>query len=73
MTYLLSLKVSQQQERLKEYFKLKPPCVIITRGLPVTSYFLQLAEEDNVSILRTNEKTTDFISSLSSYFQKKIA
>lgn len=73
MTYLLSLKVNDQHERLNKYFKLKPPCIIITRNLPVTDYFLHLANQNNITILRTMEITTDFITTLYSYFQKELA
>ncbi|MEM4992076.1 HPr(Ser) kinase/phosphatase [Priestia sp. SB1] len=73
MTYLLSLKVSDQQERLNKYFKLNPPCIIITRNLPVTEFFVRAANEHNVTVLKTKEITTNFITALYSFFQKELA
>jgi len=73
MTYLLSLKVNDQQERLNKYFELNPPCIIITRNLPVTDFLIRAANAHKVTVLRTKEITTNFITALYSFFQKELA
>lgn len=73
MNYLLSLKVNEQQERIQKYFELNPPCVIVTRGLPVTEYFIKMANNKKIVVLRTSEKTAYFMSNLYSYLQKELA
>lgn len=73
MNYLLSLEVTEQQKRIESYFRLKPICLIVTRGLPVTEYFIREADKYEIPVLRTGEKTTDFISNLYNFLQKELA
>ncbi len=72
-TYLFSLKEKEQKERIRSYLKLQPVCIIITRGLEVTDYFIEQAKNEGVVIFRTTDKTTNFMSSLYSYLQKNLA
>ncbi|MED2737226.1 HPr(Ser) kinase/phosphatase [Bacillus toyonensis] len=72
-TYLFSLKEKEQKERIRAYLKLQPVCIIVTRGLEVTDFFIEQAKSEGVVIFRTNDKTTNFMSSLYSYLQKNLA
>lgn len=73
MSYMLSLDKTTLRERLRTYFEFKPPCIVITRGLPLTDFFIRESKMRGIPILRTEKKTTDFISLLYNFLHKELA
>jgi len=73
MSYFHSLFPSMQKRRLNEYFRLAPPCVIVTRAQTEIPYFQEYAEKYQVPLLRTTDKTTNFISEVNNFLEKKLA
>lgn len=73
MTYFSSLPFELQQSRLQEYVELDPPCVILTRNLQYAPCFKTLFDSYNIPLLRTRDKSTNFISELNNYLEKELA
>ena len=73
MTYFSSLPFELQQSRLQEYAELDPPCVILSRNLQYMPCFKTIFESYDIPLLRTPDKTTNFISELNNYLEKELA
>ncbi len=59
--YLSSLAVVARDERLKEFFCSKIPCVVLARNKKITAEMRKLADEFNVPVLRTKMVTKYFM------------
>ena len=55
------------------FFSQKPPAVVITRGLEVQDIMMKYAKRYEVPILRTNETTSTFMSSLNALVNVELA
>ena len=55
------------------FFSQKPPAVVITRGLEVKDIMMKYAKRYEVPILRTNETTSTFMSSLNALLNVELA
>lgn len=64
LTYLHQLDVTVAKERLEHLFSLKPPVVIITRSSDICSTLINAAKHAQIPLLRTDENTCAFMSSL---------
>ncbi len=73
LTYLEQFAAEKRTELLTELFKRKIPCLVITRGMQVTPEMIDLAKEYDVTLLRTEESTSEFMSALISYLNVQIA
>lgn len=73
-TYLSKLMPEFRQETLEKLFKYDTmPCVIITRGLEPHPEMLFYARESGVPILRSQEKTSDFMGELLKWLKVELA
>lgn len=72
-SYLDSLDLEVRLRRIKKYFSFPIPAVIITRGLIAHDEFLEEARIKNVSVLRSNVKSTRFINRISNFMDSKLA
>jgi HPr kinase/phosphorylase len=73
VSYLATLETSHIAEAFKRVFSFEPPCFCIAESLTLPAEFLQVAEETEIPVLRTNISTTPFIHLLSSYLDLKLA
>ncbi len=73
LTYLEQFSADKRKELLKPLFKREIPCLVITRNMQVYPEMLELAKECDVTLLRTEETTSEFISALISYLHVQIA
>lgn len=72
-SYLQSLPKELRKERIKKFFSLKVPCVIITRNLEMDEDFLNEAKLHNTWILRTAVKASKFIGQISNFLEIELA
>lgn len=73
ITYLHSLSEDQRNQRIGDLVALKPPCFIISRGQQGLDYFTLHCDKHRVPLLRTEQKTTSFISRLNNYLERTLA
>lgn len=62
--YLSGLSKSQRAIRINSFFKLKPVAVVITTGLLIYEEMLDAAKEEEIPLLRVEERTSPFMASL---------
>ncbi|MGH4051062.1 MAG: HPr(Ser) kinase/phosphatase [Clostridium sp.] len=72
-SFLDCMEVDLRKKRVKKYFKLDTPCVIITRDLELHKEILEAAQENGRWLLRTKLISTRFISKLTNYLDTKLA
>lgn len=73
ITYLEQFDEEKRRSLLKPLFEKDIPCLVVTRGLEVFPEMEELARENDVTLLRTEEVTSAFISALISYLNVQIA
>lgn len=71
--YINSLDEKQRYRCLDHFFSTKPACVIVTRGLEPMEELVPLAIRHKVPVLRSNDATSDCMSSLISYLGVELA
>lgn len=73
ISYLEGFPQAKRRELLTGLFRTGIPCLIITRGMQIQPEMTALAKEYDVTLLRTEESTSDFMSDLISYLNVQIA
>lgn len=73
MYMLESLKPERRAMALDSYLSLKPPAVIIARGIDPGKDFMEIAETYHVPVLRTTESTSNVVASLVAYLNVELA
>ena len=73
MYMLESLKLERRAMALDSYLSLKPPAVIVARGIDPGKDFMEIAETYHVPVLRTTESTSNVVASLVAYLNVELA
>ena len=73
IAYLQQLPEEERKKRIDNFFKLKFPALIVTRGLDIFTEILEAAQENGVACLRTSDNTSSFLSGLLSYLNVELA
>ena len=73
LTYLEQFGYEKRYSLLKPLFESGIPALIITRGMQVGPEVFELAEKCDLTVLRTEESTSDLMSALISYLKVQIA
>ena len=73
MYMLESLKPERRAMALDSYLSLKPPAVIVARGIDPGKDVREIAETDHVPVLRTTESTSNVVASLVAYLNVELA
>lgn len=73
MYMLESLKSERRAMALDSYLSLKPPAVIVARGIDPGKDFMEIAETYHVPVLRTTESTSNVVASLVAYLNVELA
>ena len=73
MYMLESLKPERRAMALDSYLSLKPPAVIVARGIDPGKDFMEIAEMYHVPVLRTTESTSNVVASLVAYLNVELA
>lgn len=72
-SFLSSMSPEERQEKLKAYFKLNIPCIVISRNLEVFEEMVTLSEKYQVPILRTKDITSNFVGAVIKYLNVQLA
>ncbi|MNH93400.1 HPr kinase/phosphorylase [compost metagenome] len=73
ITYLLTLTIEERKLHIGNIVKYHPPCFIVTSGQQEIPYLTLFCDQEGIPLLRTTEKTTEFITKLDSYLVKALA
>ena len=73
MYMLESLKPERRAMALDSSLSLKPPAVIVARGIDPGKDFMEIAETYHVPVLRTTESTSNVVASLVAYLNVELA
>ncbi|MDY3929337.1 MAG: HPr(Ser) kinase/phosphatase [Clostridia bacterium] len=73
LTYLEQFGYEERYKMLEKLFDSKVPAIIITRGMQIGPEMFELAEEYDMTLLRTEESTSSLMSALISYLNVQIA
>ena len=73
MYMLESLKPERRAVALDSYLSLKPPAVIVARGIDPGKDFMEIAKTYHVPVLRTTESTSNVVASLVAYLNVELA
>ena len=73
MYMLESLKPERRAMALDSDLSLKPPAVIVARGIDPGKDFMEIAETYHVPVLRTTESTSNVVASLVAYLNVELA
>ena len=71
--FLDSLSEEQRRKSLDTFFKLDMPAVIVTKGLKVPAVLIEMAEQNDVPLLRSKLKTGDLYRRLQPYMEEAFA
>lgn len=70
--FIEDLPKSERHERLDAFFASSPSCVIFTSSLPVNDEIIELAEKHKVPLLRTTQRTSEFMAALIAYLNVEL-
>lgn len=73
ISFLKGLSPSIRKARLEKLLSYDIPCVIITRDLPSPNELILIARENRKSILVSSAATTQFMSRLTNFLERKLA
>lgn len=73
LTYLSQFPYEKRYNLLKPLFEQNVPALIITRGMQAGPEMLELAKENDVTLLRTEQSTSSLMSALIRYLNVQIA
>lgn len=73
VSYLHHLSVEERELRIRDVVAQAPPCFIITRGQVEVPIFTKCCETYEIPLLRTEMKSTPFISRLHNYLERALA
>lgn len=73
IAFLLECGEVERREKLERFFSEKPVAVIITRNIQYIEDVVEIAKKYSVPILRTEERTSAFVSSLIAYLSVELA
>ncbi|MBR6392859.1 MAG: HPr(Ser) kinase/phosphatase [Eubacterium sp.] len=71
--FLRNMSNSQRSEALGYWLGLHPAAAVVTRGLEIPEYFVKACETYKVPLLRTDDETSPFMSSLIGYLNRELA
>lgn len=72
-SYLSELEPEQLNVCLDAFFSRTPPMVIVSRGLEIPETMCECAKKYSVPLLRTEDSTSDFLSSLIAFLNVQLA
>jgi len=73
LSYLETMPPEQQREAVHRLLSLRPPCIIVTKGLALPSLWKDAADEFSVPVMTTPMDTTPFIRALSAFVDYRLA
>ncbi|MBO4733974.1 MAG: HPr(Ser) kinase/phosphatase [Clostridia bacterium] len=71
--FLRGFAEAEARKRIEKFFSNSPAAVIVARGLHIEDYYVEIAREYGVPLLRTGESTSDFTSALIAFLNLHLA
>lgn len=71
--YLDKLKEEERNTSLRNFFAYGPPVIVVTRNIPLSDKFIEIAKEHKVSVIRTKLDTSSFLSNIISLLNMELA
>jgi HPr kinase/phosphorylase len=72
-SYMKVMDSKERYKRLKAFFELGFPCLVVTRGLDIFEEMILAASSCNIPVLRTKDITSNFLSGLIKYLNVQLA
>ena len=72
-TFLKTLDLKTQKERVNNIFNLEPPLFVISKNVVLPDYFIELAKKYKIAIVKSDLSTTATSSKLYTYLQETLA
>lgn len=73
LSYIYELDEENYKKTVEEFFSTKPAAVIITRNIEAREEILEAAKKHSVPLLRTDDSTSGFLSSLIAFLNVQLA
>lgn len=73
ISYLEVLSEEERKKRIDDFFALKFPAVVVSRGLDIFEEIIDAAKRNEVAVFRTNDTTSAFLSGLISFLNVELA
>ena len=73
ISFLKSFSKETARQKMKEYISKKPAAIVIARSLEIDDYYVEVAEECEVPILRTKDTTSEFAAALIAFLNIHLA
>ena len=73
MTYIATLAPDEARDRLASFFSFGVPAAFVTKSQAVPSFFLEVAREHGVLVLRSGRSTKEFYRRLKPYLEVALA
>ena len=73
LAYLETLTVTKREASLRKVFEFDLPCIVVTDNNQPSEEFIAIANEKNITIIKSVFSTTHVIQVLSSYLEKEFA
>lgn len=70
--YLMTLNEEDRYKKLDEFFASKPSGVIFSSSIPVSDEVIAIAEKHGIALLRTVERTSEFMAALIAYLNVEL-
>lgn len=70
--FLAQLPEEERLRRLEDFFRSKPVAIIVTSSIEIQPETVALAEKYNVPLLRTKERTSEFMAAMISYLNVEL-
>lgn len=71
--FLNQQDIAVSEKHVRKIFELAPPCIVFSVNAIIPEYFIRLAEEFNICLLKSNLRTTPTSSKLYTYLQYHLA
>ena len=71
--YIMQVALKGDRESLKEFFKFKVPCVVLTHNLSPRPELIELANEYQVPLILRALETANLVAELSLYLEEKLS
>ena len=73
ISFLKSFPKEIARQKMREYISKKPAAIVVARNLEIDDYYIEVAEEYGVPILRTKDTTSGFSAGLIAYLNIHLA
>lgn len=73
LTFMDTLSKQERMDRMERLCDEETPCFIITRGMEAPAELIELSNEKQIPVLRSNAATTIFLSRITNFLERKLA